>query len=68
MWYTGTEQQCIDYDNKVKTSEKYFKGDNWYTPTKHPTKELYSIMANDKYPASMDKVKELGADWNPIIK
>jgi hypothetical protein len=67
MWYIGTKQHCIDYDNQVKISEKYFKGDNWCTPTKHPTKELYSIMAHDSYPSTMDKVKELGNDWNTTI-
>jgi hypothetical protein len=32
MYYKGTQQECITYDEFVTSNEKYLKGGNWANP------------------------------------
>lgn len=45
MYYIGTHQQCIDYDNAVTAAEKYVNGDNWANPEQSQTNpNLWAIL------------------------
>jgi hypothetical protein len=35
MYYKGTQQECISYDDFVTANEKYLKGGNWANPTRN---------------------------------
>ena len=51
MYYKGTYQECLDYDNQVSKSLGLINGDNWANPIKHPTKDEYAILKHVNYSA-----------------
>ena len=64
MYYTGTEEQCIEYDRIVTEGQKYRGGTkNWANPRKHPTKKLWAIKKHPNYESSLPLI-ELTPDWH----
>lgn len=68
MWLIGTEQQCVNYDEKVTASENYYNGDNWANPEKHPTLNIWRIEKltwprNYEPDDVMTEVAELDETW-----
>jgi len=57
MWYKGTEQQCINYDEFVTSNENYVKSDNWANPVE--IEGSWYILKHEKYEANMELVNEL---------
>ena len=63
MYYTGTEEQCIEYDGIVSQGEGYGgTTTNWANPRKHPTMELWAIKKHPNYESSLPLI-ELTPDW-----
>ena len=65
MYYVGTEQECINYNNKVVDLENYQEGTTaWASITKHYQEELWAIEKHEEY--EPDDVMELVSsidDW-----
>ncbi len=70
-WYIGTLEDCDNY-NQLITSQSSYTGrftTDWDTPIKHPTLELYAIVAHSTDPGAGSGLvfaQELSEDWNPI--
>ena len=66
MWYTGTTQQCNDYNDMVTLNENY-QGltTQWDEVINHPTiTDLSAINKNNVYPSElMDEIETLPEDW-----
>jgi hypothetical protein len=63
MYYTGTEEQCIEYDRIVTEGQNYRGGTtNWANLRKHPTKKLWAIKKHPNYESSLPLI-ELTPDW-----
>lgn len=60
MYYIGTEQECIAYDQEVTAGEKYpSKVFNWANPKKKHDEDLWAILAHEDYPSNLDTVETL---------
>jgi hypothetical protein len=57
MYYKGTQQECIDYDVLVTSSENYQYNDNWANPIK--IEGSCYILKHEKYSTDLELVKEL---------
>jgi hypothetical protein len=57
MYYKGTQQECITYDEFVTSNEKYLKGGNWANPIEIEG-DCY-ILKHKKYTSEMELVNEL---------
>ena len=72
MWLIGTEKQCLAYDAKVSANEKYYNGDNWANPEKHPALNLWKIKKctsprNYEPDDEMQQVAELDETWSQSL-
>jgi len=64
MYYTGTQEQCIEYDSIVSQGEGYGgTTTNWANPRKHPTKKLWAIKKHPSYESSLPLI-DLTPDWH----
>lgn len=66
MWYTGTTEQCINYNDYVTENENYNEGTLiWSEIINHPTiTDLSAIAKNNTYPSNeMGENEELPEDW-----
>ncbi|RAK21610.1 hypothetical protein B0I03_10542 [Flavobacterium aquaticum] len=60
MWYKGTQQECIDYNQLVIENENYQEGtDNWSDIYYNEITDEYFISVNFKYPSSMEIVFQI---------
>ena len=58
MYYKGTEQECLAYDQTVTDAEKYpIEGDNWANPIE--IDGSWYILKHDKYSTDLELVNEL---------
>lgn len=57
MWYKGTEQECISYDEFVTSNENYVKSDNWANPIE--IEGSWYIQKHDNYSTDLELVNEL---------
>ena len=57
MYYTGTYQECVDYDNNVTNNENYIQNDNWANPIE--IEGSWYILKHDNYTADLELVNEL---------
>ena len=57
LWYKGTNQECINYDNQVTEKEGYVKGDNWANPQE--IEGIWYILKHQKYTSEMELVNKL---------
>ena len=71
MYYIGTEEECVAYDEKVTATKNYdgVHTVNWANPRQHPTDEAYAIVAcsgvEPDEESSLQLVEQLGEDWTP---
>ena len=50
MYYKGTEQECLDYNDKVVAGRHYNSTTTrWATPTKHQTLNEYIIIKHKSF-------------------
>ena len=69
MYYIfTTEAEALQYDADVTAASNFPKGDNYANPEKHPKKELWKILASNRFVIEDKAVVELTEDWNPEIK
>ena len=71
MYYIGTHEECIAYDEKVSASQNYdgVHTVNWANPIQHPDGSKYAIIAHATEPdeeSSLQLVEALSSDWYPI--
>ena len=57
MYYKGTQQECIDYDVLVTSSENYQYNDNWANPVE--IEGSWYILKHEKYNSDLEVVNEL---------
>lgn len=57
MYYTGTYQECIDYDTYVTQNENYVENDNWANPIE--INGAWYIQKHENYLSEMVLVNEL---------
>lgn len=57
MYYKGTQQECIDYDNQVTQGEHYVQNDNWANPIE--IEGVWYILKHENYECEMELVDEL---------
>lgn len=69
MYYIGTHEECIAYDEKVSASQNYdgVHTVNWANPIQHPTDDYCCIIAKSGVEpdeeSSLQLVEKLGEDW-----
>ena len=69
MYYIfTTEAEALQYDADVTAASNFPSGDNWANPRKHPSNELWAILASGKVDIEGKDAEELTADWTPIIE
>ena len=57
MYYKGTQQECLAYDQDVIANENYYQNDNWANPVE--IDGSWYILKHEKYEADMELVNEL---------
>lgn len=65
MWYIGTKQECIDYNNLVILGENY-KGDTntWSEIVDHPDiEDLSAVQVNYSYDSDMETIEDIITEW-----
>ena len=70
MYYIGTHEECIAYDEKVSASQNYdgVHTVNWANPIQHPDGSKYAIIAHATEldeESSLQLVEALSSDWYP---
>lgn len=64
MYYKGTYEQLITYDEYVSAAINVsYRGDNWSTPQKHPTEDIWYVIAHPDYECDAEYVDELDSSW-----
>jgi hypothetical protein len=64
MYYTGTQQQCESYNQEVTKGEGYQGSTSrWANIITHPTEDKFAIIANEKYPSTLESLEALSEDW-----
>lgn len=64
MWYKGTEQECIDYNELVTSNENYQDTtNNWSDIYYNDNTGEYIVSLNFKYSSTMEIVYELDETW-----
>ena len=65
MYYTGTKQECEDYNTKVTSGEKYHGSTiKWDYVTEHQNGVEFSILKHDKYESEMEQIENLDSWYN----
>lgn len=55
MYYTGTLTEIREYIKKVDDGEKFGSTTKtWAEPIKHPTQDLYCVIAHPKYNSNLE--------------
>jgi hypothetical protein len=65
MYYTGTKEQCEEYNSLVVSGEKYdgiFTTD-WANLIAHPSQDKFAILVHSNYTAELTLVDSLSSDW-----
>lgn len=57
MYYKGTYQECLAYDQDVTANENYYQNDNWANAIE--IEGEWYILKHEKYDANMELVNEL---------
>ena len=63
MYYKGTQQECIDYDNQVTQAENYVQNDNWANPIE--IDDNWYILKHEDYECDLELVDELPEGSRP---
>ena len=68
MYYTGTQEECLQYNAQVTAGENYSgQTVRWAIARKHPEQTLWAIVKHEDYESEMELVDSLSADWSPDI-
>ena len=70
MYYTGTQEECLAYNEQVKVGEGYdgVYTTDWATVIAHPNNTDYAILKHPSYEAELTLEETLGDDWFPQIE
>lgn len=70
MYYIGTQEECLAYNEQVKVGEGYdgVYTTDWATPIAHPNNTDYAILKHPSYEAELTLEETLGDNWFPQIE
>jgi hypothetical protein len=64
MYYTGTQQECIEYNTKVTVAEKYIDSTvRWMRVVVHQNGINFAILKHENYESEMQTVDEIPDSW-----
>jgi len=64
MYYTGTKEECEDYNTKVTLGENYQDStNNWANVTSNQNGQGFAILKHENYESDMTLINELTSDW-----
>ena len=64
MYYTGTKQECEDYNTKVTSGENYHGSTIDFASVKeHQNGVEFSILKHDKYGSEMTLIDKIPDSW-----
>ena len=64
MYYTGTKEECEDYNTKVTLGENYQDStNNWANVTSNQNGQGFAILKHENYESDMTLINELQSDW-----
>jgi len=65
MYYIGTLQQCIDYNDQVTLGEKYKSSTvRWENVRNHKNGIDFAILKHDNYESDMEQIENLDNWFN----
>lgn len=69
MYYIfDNKAEALQYDADVTAASNFPKNDNYANPKKHPSKELWAILASNRFVIEGKDPQELTEDWKPEIE
>ena len=64
MYYTGTKEQCEDYNTKVTEGENYQVSTNsWANVTSNQNGEGFAILKHKNYQSDMTLIDKISDSW-----
>lgn len=68
MYYIfDNKAEALQYDADVTAASNFPSGDNYANPEKHPTKNLWKILASNRFVIEGKEAVELDESWTPPI-
>ena len=64
MYYTGTKQECEDYNTKVTSGENYHGStDSWTNVISNQNGEGFAILKHENYESEMTLIDKIPDSW-----
>jgi len=64
MYYTGTKEQCEDYNTKVTLGENYQDSTNsWANVTSNQNGQGFAILKHENYESDMTLIDKIPDGW-----
>ena len=64
MYYTGTKEECEDYNTKVTLGENYQSSTSrWSEVTGHQNKKDFAILKHESYESDMTLIDKIPDGW-----